>query len=27
MTMQNFYQASERYKNACAMMKLKEKLK
>ena len=27
MTMQNFDQASERYKNACAMMELKEKLK
>jgi hypothetical protein len=27
MTMQNFDQASERYKNACAMVELKEKLK
>ena len=27
MTMQNFKQASENYKNACAMMELKEKLK
>jgi hypothetical protein len=27
MIMQNFEQASERYKNACAMMELKEKLK